>query len=334
LGETAHRVYERINLPNSLRSIGSVYRVLSTSGSFVFVPTEFTITRYQVDAVERANEPCVLLFSTIDIDDLERSRCVIACTLSANASGSELTRIADYLRRHVDSNAVLESVFTRAEHNNVEWSLPTGPGNSLNLEIETVKTASGFEATVTTDAFGLPQIATIIQTIGINGSVSFEFSDDTRVDAALRIDLRRINGPGAQGPVLIEGESSARTLRNPLSVPTQVNAIIHTDEQGLIVEDRAMNLTLEPGATHSVTASAGDWIVDASVLASSEIPEIRTFAEDINVSVLIVDQIRSSIPEVDAMRLTVSVRSTDISASLEFDPDTTMHEHNSRRCNH
>ncbi len=310
LGQTEHRLYEEVALPPELRAVGRVYRSLQSPGRFVFAPDSYRITRFGPADGDRAFRPSVLLYSTVDIDDLSKSRCVIMSTLQLAASEAEIARLVDHLRRHEHTAARLELLTEVAGDVSFEWALPTGASELLRLEASSLRTPSGFEVSLATDAFGLPQLQEILSRSGISGTATLTLPDGTRWLTTLRLHLAQVVGPASPGPLELEISSEGSvTLRNRIESTVLVSDLLLLDEDDMVIGTAPAELRVEPDALETVALSS----VPARALplytvesTASSLVEIRSFIEDITVAVLVHNRI--DLEDFEIAKLDVEVR--------------------------
>jgi hypothetical protein len=334
LGQTEHRLYEEIDLPSGLQSAGRVYRSLQSPGRFVYVPDSYHITRFGPGDGERAYRPSILLYSTIDIDDLANSRCVIAGTLEAAASEATLARVLDHLRRHEHAAARIELLTEVAGEVAFEWALPSGASDLMRLEVGSVRTPHGFEVSLATDAFGLPQLQEILARSGISGTATLALPDGSRWLTTLRLRLDAIAGPRPGGPLESRLSPGGRLeLRNRIESPVLVSDVLLLDGEGAVTATVPAELRLEPDATATLEVGAAParalplYAVEAT---PSSLVEIRSFVEDITITVLLHNRVdleahaltrlalEARVQGVEGRERAEFVRGSDVATSVRF----------------
>jgi len=321
LGQTEHRLYERLTLPLGLVS-GQVYRSLQSPGRFVHVPEAYRIARFPADDAERAHRPSVLLYSTVDVDDLQKSRCVVLCSLEPSGGAAESQRLLDHLLREHHPAARVEYLTEIDGELSFSWSLPTGGGGLLALEAEAARTSRGFEVSLVTDAFGLPQVQAILANSGVTGSVRLTLPDGSGMTTNLRLHLKEIVGPSPDGPLaqeLVAGP--ALRLTNRIESPVNVRDILLVDAAGRISATTPAGLRLEAGkqATVTLPVTPARAVVDCQVESTAaSLVEIRSFIEDLTLTVILFNRVDLAAFELSQLDVTVSIPGVGGTSSVQF----------------
>lgn len=324
LGQTAHRLLERISLPEAFAAC-RVYRSLQTPGTFVVVPARYVITRYEADEGERAFRPTLLLYSTIDVDDLDASRCMYSCTLQPDLAPSLRAKLVDHLRLHHHTTPVLEYFTALNGDLEVEWALPTGSDGHLETEIETVRSWDGFEVTLATDALGVPQINAILGSGGISGDATLKLSDGSSLWTTLRLDLRQVAGPWSTGPLATASDGSRVTFENRIESSVAVSEVLLVGGDRSLSGSVPVERTIEPGARIEVEVGETDdeRIPAYSVQSTAtSLTEIRSYIEDISISLVVLNRLDFDATGVSEIRVRARLQGRSDERTVELTGDS------------
>ena len=323
LGQAEYRLYEELLLN---KSGYRVFRSLQTPGRFVVVPDVYAISRFAPTEGDKAYRPVILLYSTIDIENLQNSRCVFLATLQPDLPASERLLLQDELRRNHHPNASLQ-YFTELEGElRVDWALPaTGAGGFLSLEVQETRLWDSFEVSLATDAIGVPQLQAILGTSGISGSATLSLPDGTSLRTTLRMKLSQIVGPWQTGPLEITTDAGGTvTLRNHIETAVNISELLLSD--GEVVESSMpVGRQLAPAATTQVSLD----VTPAEVLpvysvepSPTSLTEIRSYIEDIAINVVLVNRLDFATPGLKQVQIIGSVQGVPGTVSAGFTPDS------------
>jgi len=291
LGETRYRLYEE--LPRS-RTGCRIFRSLQSPGRFLIVPEKYCIGRYGSSDGEQAYRPLVLLYSTIDVEDLESSRCVIMATLQPYLTLSERQTLLEELETSYHPSPIVEYITQVEGEFTFDWALPTGGANSLlRLEVEANRLSDSFQVSFSTDALGIPQLQAILAASGVSGSARLQLPDGTSLRTDLQIHLGRIVGPWENGPLEIRIDTNGATLVN--RIESVVNVMeLQVIEDGAVRSSIPVETRLEAQGQVLVPLPPGasDVLPVYSVESSAEsLTEIRSFIEDIDLNLVLMNRI-------------------------------------------
>ena len=291
LGQTVYRLYEEL-LPK--KPGYRVFRSLQTPGRFLVAPDVYVIGRYEPTEGDKAYRPLILFYSTIDIDHLEKSRCVFLATLQPDISQAERRQLLDELR--ADHHPQASLVYLTEIEGDVEfdWALPTsGAGGVLKLEAEETRDWDSFQVSLATDAIGVPQLKAILESSGIAGSVRLSLPDGTSLRSSLRLDLSRITGPWLAGPLAVkDGGGGMVEIHNAIESTVNLSELLVGDENAVV--SQPVGSRLAPGAKVQ-TAVDGAPAVILPVYSIEPSPasltEIRSYIEDISVGLILMNRL-------------------------------------------
>lgn len=261
-----------------------VYRSLQVPGRFLVLPNEYTIARFE-PGDSRAYRPALFMFSNIDAVNRDRTRCVVMATLQPSVSAYWRTRLLDYLRANVHPSPQLEWPTELAVQPVYSWALPSGGPQAGTIDPAVAKTPDGFQVSLATGVDGILQLKAMLEKGGVSGVASFALADGSVLQAALTVDLAKIDGPFVAGPVEVTVAAESAHLVNRIEQPVDVGELVATSSSGLLrvpVEQR-----LAPGAAADVAVPAGTPGVDVqatTVGGVASLEEVRTFVEDIYVT--------------------------------------------------
>ena len=322
LGQTTYRLYEEL-LPQ--KPGYRIFRSLQTPGRFLVVPDVYVIGRYEPTEGEKAYRPLILFYSTIDIDDLSKSRCVFLATLQPDITLAERRQLLDELRADHHPQASL-LYFTEIEGDmEIDWALPTTGGSGvLNLEAEETRDWDSFQVSLVTDAIGVPQLKAIMESSGISGSARLRLPDGTSLRSSLRLDLSRIAGPWLVGPLKITDAGGGTVeIRNAIESTVNVSELLVGDEEEVVLHP--LGNRLAPGAKTEVDVSGTPTAILPiySIEPSpSNLTEIRSYIEDITVGLVLIN--RFDLADLDLKRLEIDaeIQGVEGKQAVIFNPQS------------
>lgn len=269
-----------------------VYRSLRTPGRFLVVPATYRIGRFEPEEGDRAYRPTVLLYSAIDVEDLEKSRCVITATLIADVAAWQERELLAILRERHDADPTLEWPTVVSGDVTFTWALPTsGAAGPLQVEVEAVREVGGFRVSLTTNALGVPVLQEILSTSGVHGSVRIRLADGSTIESSLALELGHVIGPGSAGPVSVTRESGGVRLRNHTEAPADVSDLLVVsggELRRIPVEEHlpageSVRVDLSPVPTETIDP------VYSLRRTEAGLEEIRSYIEDVSVSALFIN---------------------------------------------
>ncbi|MCP4897466.1 MAG: hypothetical protein GY906_10890 [bacterium] len=321
LGETDYRLFEELSLP---RPGYRVYRSLQTPGRFLVVPDIYAISRLAPDSGGNAYRPTVLLYSTINVEDLTQSRCVILASLEPDIPAFERARLRTELRQAYYPDPEILYLTELEGELTFDWVLPTG--GLLRLEIEATRLWDGFEVSLVTDAVGVPQLGAILSASGVSGTATLRLPDGMSLRTALRLHLSRIVGPWDRGPIDVTLSAGGDvSLRNAIESTVNVGDLLILDAAGTVASTVRVGARLEPEAETTVSVPAGttSTLPVYSIEASpSDLKEIRSYIEDIKVNLVLVNRIDFSGQDLKEVRLTGRIRGLEGEDEAAFTADS------------
>ena len=308
LGQTQFRILAEV--PMGTKNF-RVFRSLQVPGQFIVLPKVYAIGRYEPTEGEKAYRPLILLYSTIDVDDLTNSRCIFLSTLQPVLARFERVQLLDELRRNYHPNPTL-SYFTELDGEvDIVWGIPNN-GGLLRLEAEANRLPDSFQVSFATDVIGVPQLQAIMAASGITGTATVKLPDGTELQTTLQLKLSNITGPWEAGPIEVITTAGSARLINHIQPITNISKLLLIDS-GAITSEVMVNSRLETDAEISVslpTAASQVEPVYSVEPTDTDLTEIRSYIEDIekNLVFIIKDDLDLAANEISKLRVVARIQ--------------------------
>ncbi|HEU5042224.1 MAG TPA: hypothetical protein VFT84_15450 [Gemmatimonadales bacterium] len=320
LGEVEPKAYEPLPLPAFAQAPFRVLKSLQVPGRFLLVPATYRIGRFEPSEGEKAYRPTILLYSTIDAEDLLNSRCILMATLVADVAPYWRELLLAELRANHHRDATVELPTELPGEVQLTWGLPTAGGSGpLELEVQGTRAWDGFQVSFITDAAGVPQLQEILANGGVQGSARFILSDGSPQDVTLSVDLAAITGPPVAGPLQIAAEGTAATVTNRIESPVDLSALLAIAGDGTY-RAVAVERRLEAGDEVQVDLGGpAERVVPVYTVPRSpaSLSEIRSFIEDIAVNAVFINLVDLGAQGLAALRVACRIRGVDGEREVE-----------------
>jgi hypothetical protein len=316
LGQTQFRILAEVPMG---KTNFRVFRSLQVPGQFIVLPNVYAIGRYEPTEGERAYRPLILLYSTIDVDDLTNSRCVFLSTLQPVLTRFERAQLLDELRRKYHPNPTI-SYFTEQDGEvDFVWALPTN-GGLLRLEAEANRLPDSFQVSLVTDVIGVPQLQAIMAASGITGTATVKLPDGTELRTTLQLKLSNITGPWEAGPIEVITTAGSARLINHIQSVTNISKLLLIDS-GAITSEVMVNSRLETDAEISVslpTAASQVEPVYSVEPTVADLTEIRSFIEDIEANLVFINRLDMAANKISKLRVIARIQGVAEQKQVEF----------------
>lgn len=320
LGQTSYQLLAELplNKPNF-----RVYRSLQVPGRFVVVPKFYAIGRYEPTEANKAYRPLILLYTTIDVDNLTNSRCVILSTLQPALPRYERAQLLAELRRNHHPNPSI-LYFTELDGEvTYEWALPTsGSSGLLKLEAETNRLWDSFQVSFATDVIGVPQLQAILAAGGISGTATIHLPDGTKLWTTLQLKLSNIVGPWEAGPVEVTAAAGSVRLKNHIQPVVNVSKLLLIDADEITAElvvDTRLETDAESSLALPTTPQAITPVYTAEATAA-DLTEIRSFIEDIEANLVLLNRLDLAAKELARLTIVAHIQGLPDEHKVEFTP--------------
>jgi hypothetical protein len=317
LGVVALKLFDPVPLDFGVKAPFQVLRSLQVPGRFLVLPAAYTVARFE-PGDGRGYRPALFLFANVDGNDLDRTRCVVTATLEPDVSA--FWRDALIAKLQADLHPTPELIWPGDldVSPTFTWAL-TGTGPTA-VDVNVVRTPEGFQISLATGVDGVLVLKSMIERSGVLGSAAFPLADGTTLRSSLVVDLAHVSGPFVAGPVEIALASGKAKLTNRLEQPVDIGSLAMwaaTQRTTVPVEKR-----LAPAESIIVGVPAGGSnptveAVAASAPASFE--EVRTYIEDIYVSVTFITAV--DFAAIESLELEVTIVGVDGSARAALTAD-------------
>jgi hypothetical protein len=323
LGQAENRLYEEVPplWPGS-QQLFRILRCVASPGRFLVVPSSYVITRYDADDPTRNYRPIVCLFSTIDAQNIDKSRCVLMTTLAPDLAPFQVRRMMQCLHDNIHPRPEVEYVTETSAGLAYDWSIG-GEAQTiglLNLSIEAVKMWDGFQVSMTSDARGVPQLQAILSSGGIAGRAKFELADKTLCETALRIDLREIHGPWSTGPFAVTVNPGVVGIENRVESPVCVSELLCEGPQGVLTTV-PVDQRIEPAAKCMVNVPSNvvsAWPIFRMEPTAATLPEIRAYVDDVTTNVVFLHVIDLVAHQIQSIVVGVRIQGMESSQVVEL----------------
>ncbi len=281
LGKIALRFYEE--LAQLAHPLYRVYRSLAQPGRFLVVPTSYRIGRFAATDPERAFRPVIYLYSVLDPDNIGANRYVYRAALEPV--------LPPYVRKDLAlgltafaAEPVIEYPHAASAEVEYAWTIPAG----LAADLKAVRTPEGFQLALAGDLTATLLIRDILQSTGIQGTVSFKFADGFQVHSSLALDLREITGPWDSGPIEVTRSGDSVRLSNRITVPVVVSDLAVYESSGRQTVPVETSIPAGGSQTVQVPESATEIcpVFSVSTSGTASLEEIRSFVEDVQLNVI------------------------------------------------
>jgi hypothetical protein len=285
LGEVTPRLYEEI--PELTTPRYRVLRSLQQPGRFLLHPTSFRITRYGPSEPEdRAYRPVILVYATLDPSP-EKNRYFFTATLQADVPyflrQALLDRLASYTPQDRTALLDLPTAPSVQAVPTYRWAVPDAMG-----EPEVLAGWDSFQVSISTGLADALTMATVIQTSGLTGSVTFTLPDDSSFSSSLVIDTGVV-GPWDKGPVQITVSNGSATLTNRIEQPVSLTELV----VGATTQRIPIDTTLAPGGATKITTAASPsnnlYVIYSVAQGKLTLQQLDVFVEDLTAQVLFVN---------------------------------------------
>jgi len=325
LGQAPWRQYELV--PSLQHDAYRVYRSLQQPGRFLVQPVRFCLSRHR-PGLPRAYQPTILLYSLLDPAVPGNNKVIIDATLQPDIEAPVWDALVRRLR-DLAADPVVDLMTDVEGEESFSWTLPL-PAVTINAQA----VPGGLAVSLRSDLTDALLLRNILLESGIIGQLTLSLPDGTRLDSTVELSLLRVAGPLRDGPIEVTVAGTEATLVNRIERDVDVSAL-HLDRSGspsnLPVEHTlapAAKVLVDLGAAGAPTPSAADCRPVYTVGAPEPIrlTEIRSFVEDISMSVLFLDLIDHASRGVAGIELTTqlvgasAVQSVPLTAAIPDGP--------------
>jgi hypothetical protein len=286
LGQAEFRQYRLLEDPVLEDPAYRIYRSLQRPGRFLIAPKTYSLTRFGPNEGEKAFRPAVFLYTTIDAEHPENSRCVVMASLQPDLPPFKRRELIERLHR-LHAAPVIEYLTEIEAEVSDTWAVPT----DLRVEPTTARLWDSFQVSLATDVDGVPQLRTMLEKGSIAGAATFTLPDGSKITADLKIDLSRIAGPWDGGAVTTELSENQVRLVNRVESTADVSEVRRYGQDGA-VRTVPIGRHLAPGEILNVPVSgpASEAVAVYSLArGTANLAEIRSFIEDIHTNVVFVN---------------------------------------------
>ena len=277
-----------------------VYQSTQIPNRFLVVPMRYVITRYEPQREEMAFEPCLRLYSTVDAEDLQRSRCILDASLAPDIDRFQLEDLHFRLSQFTSYTPYI-SFPGEVEHTETyTWGIP----GSLVEDVDSFSLGAFIRMVMSAKIEGVLTIHSMLKSTGLSGKVTFEFPDGSSYSSDLLISLESIRGPFINGALLTEKTDSSLSLQNGLMHRlqlTEIHAYKNYEDKITIPVEK----TLGSGEVFTINIDTDRIHVPQYVVESTTeaLSEVRQYMEDIECQVLFVTSIEFAKEKLKALHI-------------------------------
>lgn len=286
-----------------------VYQSTQIPNRFLVVPRRYVITRFEPQRTDVAFQPCLQLYSTIDAENLDRSRCILDATLAPDIDRFKLEDLHFQLSQFTAYTPYI-SFPGEVEHSEIyNWAIP----GSLTEDIESFSLGSFVRMVLTAKIEGVLTINSLLNSIGLSGKVTFTLPDESIYTSDLIISLETVKGPFINGALIAERRNGSLSLTNGLKQSiqlTELHAYKNYEDKIIIPVEK----TLAGGEGLSIEIDherihVAQYVVEAS---SEALSEIRQYLEDIECQVLFVTNIDFEKEKINKLLISFGLSQQDL----------------------
>jgi hypothetical protein len=316
LGQTEFRQFEEI--VELACDFYRVYRSLQQPGRFLVVPLAYCVTRYASDIAAKAYRPVLYLYSVLDGEVAANNRILLHASLQPDIPVHEMRDLQRRLSPLASSPHVVLPTQIQATLESL-----IALDDSLSSQPQVVQFPDSLQVTIPTDVAGARILRACLEHEGIVGSATWLLPDGSSVASALRMRLDSIVGPWQQSVVEMEPTDTGALLTNRSAQSVEVSEVrLYGDADPVHVP---VGAELAPGTGISVEfdRSQGEPVVVASPVdsAATLLTEIRSFIEEITVSVAFVDLIDHASRGLERLEIAARLRGLEPIHHVDWNQD-------------
>lgn len=288
LGQTEWRQYEEITALTD--PAYRVFRSLQQPGRFVVLPKRYVVARRRADEPE-AWTPAILLYSLVDPDDTGDNHVVVDATLAPDVTPWAMASLRAALRGYA-ADPILTFATDVECTPTFTWTVVGIDGLSVAASL----VDGGVRVGIQSDLNHALLLRDMLEHSGLPGAVTLRLPDGTEMRSTLQVDLRAQAGPQPKGPVELSATGRHITAVNRIGRRVDL-AALRIDGGTSTLTDHPVETSLAPGTATTVTLP-GDGAIDLDRcwpvytvpdLDPAELPEIRSYVEDIRMNVVFLD---------------------------------------------
>ncbi len=265
-----------------------VYRSTQIPNRFLIEPLRYHIGRKGSNG-EDAFEPNVVLYSTIDGVELERSNCVLDMVLDPDITPFEMYQVRKRLRELTDYEPKIDFITEiETEQADFTWTIP----QNIAREVIAFPLGKSIRVTISCDIEKLLTLKSMLENGSISGRYELSVSDTPAFRTDLLPSLRSVTGPWEEGPLTFHKEG------NSLSVKNEIESVVHLSRVICLLDDRESEIILNrtlPGNSSIDTGEEQDFEAVYAVYAvqtgTEDLTEIRNYIEDVECQLVLVNNI-------------------------------------------
>lgn len=278
LGEIEYRTYEKVEVI-AAAGVATIYRSLRSPGRYLVVPNRYTVGRFEPGS-QREYQPTLLLHSTIDVDSPTNIRCVLAAALEPELPRFTRDAILAELRATAHPSPALEYLPDAGVVPTVSIAAPHG------AEVDCVPTRDGFQLVVTTDIPGFLTLRSLLQRVGLRGSVSLGLPGGVGAQSDLVLTSKSATGPFDAGPLKVLRDKENVVVSNPTGQRIALTGFMINGDK---IADAAVVVPPAESITVPAPVQLGELVpIYAVEEGSGSIEELRSYVEDLDIGVMFV----------------------------------------------
>ncbi|MGC1242328.1 MAG: hypothetical protein WA874_12095 [Chryseosolibacter sp.] len=286
-----------------------VYQSTQIPNRFLVVPRRYVITRFEPQRADVAFEPCLRLYSTIDAEDLERSRCILDASLAPDIDRFKLEDLHFQLSQFTAYTPYI-SFPGEIEHSEIyNWAIPA----SLIEDIDSFSLGAFIRMVLSAKIEGVLTINSLLNSTGLSGKVTFTLPDGSIYASDLMISLESVKGPFINGALIAEKKNASLFFKNGLRQRvqlTEIHAYKNYEDKITIPVEK----TLEGGEGLSIDIEherihVAQYVAEST---SETLSEIRQYLEDIECQVLFVTSIDFEKEKIDNLEISFGLTQQNV----------------------
>ena len=303
LGDIEYRQYEEIAELRDDKYF-TVYRSLTQPGQFIVAPTRFCIGRREADEAD-AYKPLIFLNALIDPVTPLNNRVELRITLQPDIPVFKVLEITEKLKYFHPVPVISYPTDIANTGVNFNWAMDASVLATCQTDITD---ASGpfIRAYFSMDLPSWQLLKAVLQSPGLNGSVTMLLADGSQFTSNLMVKLDEVRGTWLHGPVQLTEAGGQTILTNKTGTMIDISDLVRY-AGATIAEQIPVEVSLPAGEKHTVSAGPGLVPVFSYPLADPvAIEETRSFVEEIYSNFVLINLV--NFDNYDLFRLDVEAK--------------------------
>lgn len=306
LGEIDFQLYTSLNELNS--KYFKVYKSTQSPNRFMVVAESYVITRFSKEE-DNAWQPCLHLYSTVDMVNPENNKCLLDCTLQPGIPEYKMQELLVKLKEFTSYEPIIEFPSETDAEVRFNWSV----ASEVVTEINSFTLDKFIRASIAAPVESTLMLQSMIKETGLQGQVIFEVADGSSYNSSLQVSLGTISGPFGTGPMENFLQESTLNIVNKIESNITIPRLSFQSDSGFTQQH--VGESIAPGEVLEIDLTEeGQPVIHYTVENNvSEIEEIRNYMEDIECQLIFSTSIDLSKKDIDAIEIEYRLAKKDSS---------------------